>query len=77
MSNEYKIENNNLPLPVQSRKIFRYYIIDLTGLSHLEIIRDKYAEIINIIRCLLGVWWGIHPFCLILLYKTLFSSVLD
>lgn len=66
-------------IPVQDEAKFLGVILDsnLTGLSHCYYITSKCERLLNILRCLSGVWWGAHPFSLRLLYNALIRSNLD
>lgn len=70
---------NNIRVPVKSEATFLGVILDsrLTGSPHCYYISDKCEKILNILRCLSGVWWGAHPFSLKLLYNALIRSILD
>lgn len=73
------VEYNSMPIPVKTQVKFLGVILDchLTGLPHCEYIAAKCDRLLNIIRCLSGVWWGAHPLSLRLLYNALIRSVLD
>jgi hypothetical protein len=64
---------------VKSQTKFLGVILDrkLTGLPHCDYVVSKCEKNINILRCVSGVWWGAHPFCLKLMYNALIRSVLD
>lgn len=67
------------PLPVVRSAKFLGVILDgkLTGIPHFEYVVTKCERLLNIVRCLSGVWWGAHPFSMKLLYNALIRSVLD
>ncbi|KAL0803382.1 hypothetical protein ABMA28_017394 [Loxostege sticticalis] len=70
---------DNRLIPVQSEAKFLGLILDakLTGLSHMYYLTARCEKLLNILRCLAGVWWGAHPFSLKLIYNALIRSVLD
>jgi ribonuclease HI len=74
-----KIFYKNQLLPVNKEAKFLGIILDskLSGLSHLYNIAAKCEKLLNILRCLTGVWWGAHPTSLKLLYNALIRSVMD
>ncbi|XP_062525559.1 uncharacterized protein LOC134199209 [Bombyx mori] len=69
----------NLKIPVKKEVKFLGVVLDskLTGIPHCNYVVSKCERSLNILRCLSGVWWGAHPFCLKLLYNALIRSVLD
>lgn len=70
--------NNNQISQVNQAK-FLGVIFDskLSGLPHCEYIAAKCERLLNILRCLSGVWWGSHPFSLKLIYNALIRSKID
>ncbi|XP_045484546.1 uncharacterized protein LOC123689266 [Pieris rapae] len=70
---------NGEPLPLQTKIKFLGVILDskLCGLAHYEHVDMKCAQLLNIMKCLSGVWWGAHPFSMKLVYNALVRSVLD
>ncbi|XP_049883240.1 uncharacterized protein LOC126378842 [Pectinophora gossypiella] len=70
---------NNTEIPVKTNVKFLGVILDskMTGIPHCEYIVNKCERLLNILRCLSGVWWGAHPFCMKLLYNALIRSLLD
>lgn len=73
------ITYNSLPLPVATNAKFLGVILDskLTGIPHYEYVVARCERLLNIVRCLSGVWWGAHPFSMKLFYNALIRSVLD
>lgn len=73
------VKYNNLPLPVATHAKFLGVILDskLTGAPYYDHIVAKCERMLNIVRCLSGVWWGAHPFSMKLFYNALIRSVLD
>lgn len=67
------------PLPLKNHTKFLRVILDskLTAIPHCEHIIMRCARLLNILRCLTGVWWGAHPVTMRLLYNALIRSVLD
>ncbi|RVE42612.1 hypothetical protein evm_012732 [Chilo suppressalis] len=49
----------------------------LTGLSHCYYVSARCEKLLNILRCLSGVWWGAHPSTQKLIYNTIIRSILD
>jgi ribonuclease HI len=70
---------DNMPIPVVKETKFLGIILDskLSGIPHCYYIAYKCERILNILRCLAGVWWGAHPCSLKLLYNALVRSILD
>lgn len=70
---------NGQSLPFKTKIKFLGVILDskLSGLAHYEHIDMKCAQLLNIMKCLSGVWWGAHPFSMKLVYNALVRSVLD
>lgn len=70
---------DGLNIPVKKEVKFLGIILDckLSGLPHCYYISAKCERVLNILRCLTGVWWGSHPFNLKLLYNALVRSILD
>ena len=70
---------NGHSLPVANHAKFLGVVLDgkLTGVPHCEYIVTKCERLLNIIRCLSGVWWGAHPFSMKLFYNALIRSILD
>lgn len=66
-------------IPQKDEYKFLGVILDnkLTGIPHCNFIASKCEKIINIIRCLAGIWWGAHPFYLKLVYNALIRSVME
>lgn len=73
------VSYNNEILPQKNQARFLGVILDsrLSGLPHFDYISAKCEKLLNMMRCLSGVWWGAHTFCLKLLYDALIRSVLD
>ncbi|XP_063540683.1 uncharacterized protein LOC134749600 [Cydia strobilella] len=74
-----KVQFDNYSISVKVKTKFLGVILDskLTGLPHCEYIVSKCEKNINILRCVSGVWWGSHPFCMKLMYNALIRSILD
>lgn len=70
---------NNYEIPVVNQTKFLGVVLDskLTGTPHCEYILGKCERLLNMLRCLSGVWWGAHPFCMKLIYNALIRSILD
>lgn len=70
---------DNTLIPTKSYVKFLGVCLDskLSGIPHCEYVVAKCEKILNLLRCLCGVWWGAHPFSLKLLYNALLRSVLD
>jgi ribonuclease HI len=70
---------DNMSIPVVKETKFLGIILDskLSGLPHCYYIASKCERILNILRCLAGVWWGAHPCSLKLLFDALVRSILD
>lgn len=70
---------DNTPIPVVKEAKFLGIILDskLSGIPHCYYIAARCERVLNIIRCLSGVWWGAHPCSLKLLYNALVRSILD
>lgn len=49
----------------------------LTGIPHLNFIRNKCEKSVNVLRSLSGAWWGSHPFSQKLLYNAIIRSHFD
>nr|XP_037869408.1 uncharacterized protein LOC119629036 [Bombyx mori] len=64
---------NGQSLPYKTKIKFLGVILDskLSGLAHYEHIDMKCAQLLNIMKCLSGVWWGAHPFSMKLVYNAL------
>lgn len=73
------IKYNNIIIPVKNNVKFLGVYLDsrLTGVPHMEYVVAKCERLLNIIRCLSGVWWGAHPLSLKLIYNAIIRSVLD
>lgn len=74
-----KIMYKNVDIPNYKEFKFLGIILDckMTGSSHCEYVLKKAERIINMLRCLSGVWWGAHPFSLKLIYNALLRSIFD
>lgn len=70
---------DGVPIPVKQHTKFLGLILDskLTGTPHCDYVVGKCERLINMLRCLSGVWWGAHPFSMKLIYNALIRSVLD
>jgi ribonuclease HI len=66
-------------LPANNEAKFLGIILDskLSGVSHCYYVAAKCEKLINLLRCLAGVWWGAHPVSLKLIYNALVRSILD
>lgn len=66
-------------IPSENEFKFLGLILDskLTGLPHCYYASARCERLLNILRCLSGVWWGAHPFNLRLLYNAIIRSILD
>ncbi|KAL0841295.1 hypothetical protein ABMA28_015012 [Loxostege sticticalis] len=66
-------------IPVNTEAKFLGVTLDakLTGLTHCYSTVAKCEKLLNILRCISGVWWGAHPTSLRLLYNAIVRSVLD
>jgi ribonuclease HI len=75
----FSVFYDNSKLPVNNEVKFLGLILDnkLSGISHSYYIAAKCEKILNLLRCLAGVWWGAHPFSLKLIYNALIRSILD
>lgn len=49
----------------------------LTGIQHCEYVVNKCERVLNMMKCLSGVWWGAHPTSLKLIYNALIRSILE
>lgn len=69
---------NNI-IPVKKSVKFLGVFLDskLSGINHCDYICNRCERTVNILRCLSGVWWGAHPFCMKLMYNALIRSILD
>ncbi|CAH0407707.1 unnamed protein product [Chilo suppressalis] len=74
-----KIYYNNILIPIEPQVKFLGVILDskLTGSAHCDFIISKTERLLNLLRCLSGVWWGAHSQSLKLVYNALIRSVLD
>lgn len=70
---------NNTMIPLASQFKFLGIVLDskLTGKAHCDYVVNKCERLLNLLRCLAGVWWGAHPQSLKLVYNALIRSVLD
>ncbi|CAF4784789.1 unnamed protein product [Pieris macdunnoughi] len=70
--------DNNI-IPVKNSVKFLGVFLDskLSGVNHCDYIFNRCERNLNILRCLSGVWWGAHPFCMKLMYNALIRSILD
>lgn len=70
---------DNTEIPVKTNVKFLGLILDskMTGEPHCDYLVGKCERLLNILKCLSGVWWGSHPFCMKLLYNALIRSLLD
>lgn len=70
---------DNNRLTVKNDVKFLGVILDskLSGNQHCDYVVSKCERILNMMKCLTGVWWGAHPFSLRLIYNALIRSVLD
>lgn len=70
--------NGNL-IPVRNETKFLGIVLDskLTFLPHCEYLSIRCERLLNLLRCLSGVWWGAHPSSLRLVYNALIRSVID
>ncbi|CAG4925468.1 unnamed protein product [Colias eurytheme] len=73
------VSYNGSIFPIKNEAKFLGVTLDskLTGMPHIDFVSAKCERNLNIIRCLSGVWWGAHPFCLKLIYNALIRSSLD
>jgi ribonuclease HI len=73
------ITYDNTSIPVKPNAKFLGVILDskLSGSLHCDYVVMKCEKILNMMRCLSGVWWGAHPFALKLIYNALIRSRLD
>lgn len=69
----------NQIMPQCDQTKFLGIILDskLTGTPHINHVVSRCESLLNMLRCLAGVWWGAHPFCLKLIYNAIIRSVLD
>ncbi|KAL0895448.1 hypothetical protein ABMA27_011569 [Loxostege sticticalis] len=70
---------DNRLIPVVSEFKFLGVILDskLTGVPHCNYVVKRCEPLINMLRCLSGVWWGSHPYSMKLLYNALIRNILD
>lgn len=70
---------DNKHIPYKDNTKFLGMLIDskLSGSLHCNYITNKCEKLINIIRCLAGIWWGAHPYYLKLIYNAIIRSILD
>lgn len=70
---------NGCEIPVTNQTKFLGVVLDskLNGAPHCNYIYEKCERLLNMLRCLSGVWWGAHPFCMKLIYNALIRSILD
>lgn len=70
---------DNIKIPIVTQCKFLGVILDskLSGKAHCDFVVSKCERLLNMMRCLSGVWWGAHPLSLKLVYNALIRSVLD
>ncbi|KAL0895859.1 hypothetical protein ABMA27_011882 [Loxostege sticticalis] len=66
-------------IPVVDEHKFLGVILDckLTGVPHCNFVSVRCEKVLNLLRCLSGVWWGAHPYSMKLIYNALIRSILD